>query len=605
MRPSPRAADGRQEVAVVRPTNDALRVLVLGLSLLTAAASASATEIRWRLPNGGTFNSTGSWFGAFVPTSGDVAVFGLTPAPNPFPPVPESYTVQFTADRLTQGLRVEDDLVTYDLNGHTHSFDPLLSQLAIGTVNGVSGRLAITDGLVDNSGPVSLGLNGGTGRLMIHSLGRLESVSQALVGFTSGGTVDVMNTGSWDHDGEITVGALGGGALNISSGGHVVSNSGVVGLSAVGAATVTGADSQWGVGSLSVGRDATGTLDITAGGDVQCQGVLIASEPSHSGTVTVAGGDATWFVANKLGIGVNTAMTAEGGAGTVRIQPGGFVLVGQDTVLGDGDALHLEGGSLTANAIKFIGMTKPFFWTSGRLGVSRYEGNLTVPDGGVLEPVASATGTEIVGAYDQQAAGAKLAVEILGASPNSYGRVTVHGAATLGGILQLDLGNAFLPSAIDTFHILEAIGDITTSFANVANGERLAVSNSFGSFRVNYGANSAFGPLAANDIFLDQFQPGADFNNSGMVDAADLALWKTGFGTVATATHALGDANRDGSVDGADFLIWQRQVGGPVAIAAVPEPRSASLIVANMAAAAAVARRRRRTVGGSSGSSDQ
>jgi len=53
----------------------------------------------------------------------------------------------------------------------------------------------------------------------------------------------------------------------------------------------------------------------------------------------------------------------------------------------------------------------------------------------------------------------------------------------------------------------------------------------------------------------------ADFNGNGMVDAPDLDIWKTGFGTVGTATQSTGDANGDTNVDGSDFLLWQRTLG--------------------------------------------
>lgn len=53
----------------------------------------------------------------------------------------------------------------------------------------------------------------------------------------------------------------------------------------------------------------------------------------------------------------------------------------------------------------------------------------------------------------------------------------------------------------------------------------------------------------------------ADFNGNGTVDAPDLDIWKTGFGTVGTATQPIGDANGDTNVDGSDFLIWQRTFG--------------------------------------------
>jgi parallel beta-helix repeat protein len=64
---------------------------------------------------------------------------------------------------------------------------------------------------------------------------------------------------------------------------------------------------------------------------------------------------------------------------------------------------------------------------------------------------------------------------------------------------------------------------------------------------------------------------GADFDSSGVVDAADLAIWTTGFGTTTGAQRDDGDANNDGAVDGGDFLAWQRQLTGG-GMQAVPEP---------------------------------
>jgi probable HAF family extracellular repeat protein len=79
----------------------------------------------------------------------------------------------------------------------------------------------------------------------------------------------------------------------------------------------------------------------------------------------------------------------------------------------------------------------------------------------------------------------------------------------------------------------------------------------------------------------------ADFNGDSMVDAADLASWKTGFGTNSSATRMQGDADGDQDVDGADFLSWQRQLGSAPAVSsataaatAVPEPATMALLVA-------------------------
>jgi hypothetical protein len=84
-----------------------------------------------------------------------------------------------------------------------------------------------------------------------------------------------------------------------------------------------------------------------------------------------------------------------------------------------------------------------------------------------------------------------------------------------------------------------------------------------------------------------------DFNDNGVVDGADLTLWRSNFGDT-TATFSQGDADDDDDVDGGDFLIWQRNVG-PAAISvvqAIPEPATAVLALVT---AAVVFQRRLRT----------
>lgn len=87
----------------------------------------------------------------------------------------------------------------------------------------------------------------------------------------------------------------------------------------------------------------------------------------------------------------------------------------------------------------------------------------------------------------------------------------------------------------------------------------------------------------------------SDFNSDGLVDDADLALWKIGFGKTSGAKRSDGDADGDGAVDGADYLTWQRQLSGgssTAAMGALPEPSTIALLGA--AVAIAIAGRRRR-----------
>lgn len=90
---------------------------------------------------------------------------------------------------------------------------------------------------------------------------------------------------------------------------------------------------------------------------------------------------------------------------------------------------------------------------------------------------------------------------------------------------------------------------------------------------------------------LRVFQPGlsADFNNNGVVNADDLAIWKAAY-----KQTLLGDADHDFDTDGADFLLWQRQLGSTAAVGAInaiPEPGGAVLLT--IAGGLLGARRRR------------
>jgi T5SS/PEP-CTERM-associated repeat protein len=419
----------------------------------------------------------------------------------------------------------------------------------------------------DNSGFINVAPSG-DGTLSIRDGGIVECVD-SLVGHQTSATGHVIVEGSgsvWDLSGGLTVGGDGIGALAITGGAQVNSNGSTLGSAgnSLGTVTVNGHNSTWSsLGSLVVGGLGHGRVDITGGGRVISHTGLIASESSSTGTVTVAGTDSTGarstlFVGGRLEIGVGTS----GGHGRLHIQPGGFVTVAEGIVLGDDGELFLEGGTLSSSEIDFMDGGSPgpnFVWTSGTLHVGTYNGDLTVPNGGVLAPGNSAGRTEILGDY-ASLPGATLEMEIGGPTQSTqYDFLTVDGNMALDGNLQLTLTSGFVPTAAQLFFIGGAGGTISGEFDNVASGQRLTTSDGLGSFVVRYGPEN---PLHPNLIILSEFlQSGllrGDFNGDGLVNAVDIDL-------LASAAHndpdnILFDLNDDGMVT---FTVGQPNAPDP------------------------------------------
>jgi T5SS/PEP-CTERM-associated repeat protein len=583
------------------------------LAMLFAAMQASAADSLWDNVNGGVFTLASNWFGG-VPGPNDVARFETTNS-NLFQ---QTYAVSFANDPTNQQLVVEDDNVAFNLIGspsnHTYTLSNQFVAVALGTVAGRSGNLTVNRGtlnlpsknatsapdleiapVANASGVLTVGVGGGVvggpdvfvglngnGTLDINSGGDLSATLVDIgVNGTSTGKATIMGDGSSLSSSSLssilTVGDFGNGELHINNGGDVVGFHAVIGrgTDSIGVANVLGSGSTWSVRNLVVGGNGDfgaltgfaglGTLNITGGGQVTSNFATLGSSRSSTGQVNVAstilGAGSAWTVDGDLFIAIANEDT--GGTGTLLIQTGGTVSVTGETRLGTEGLVRLEGGTFRSNKIFLGGAEERFSWTAGTLQVGFYNADVTVPNGGVLAPVRSASGTTIQGNYNQQAGGATLAVEIGGPFRfTDYGVVTSF-AAVLGGNLQLTLTDGFVPTALNSFDILEADGGVTGAFANVANGQRLVATNGLGSFLVNYGPGSPFNPT---HVMLSDFLPitPGDFDFDGDVDGRDFLVWQRGGSPTPLSA--------------ADLADWRTnfEVGSSTAAIAAPEPNSAS-----------------------------
>jgi hypothetical protein len=358
-------------------------------------------------------------------------------------------------------------------------------------------------------------------------------------------------------------------------------------------ATPPGADALTWVGSSPGGIwnvDATAnfhdgiTADVFRNGDAV---TFDASASTTSVTVVQPVSPASMTVqsaANYTFSGVGSITVQQltvGGGGTVELANLGNALA-DVTVVDSGLVISGFGnapiaGSINVNdgaTLELVG-NQAFGATSTIAGRGLVVGNLTTP--GTISP-GDLTGTLQVDGNVVFEASSALAIEIGGLlAGENHDVLSVAGSATLAGELAVSFVNGFQPTAGAAFSILNAdsvIGQFADlSLPSLSGGLVWNTSYFSTSMLLSVSAAVAYDP--------------ADFNEDGLVDAADLVIWRTGFGMASGAGRHDGDANGDGAVNGADWLLWQQGLShsgnANVAGASVPEPAAWILAVAAMA----------------------
>ncbi len=159
-----------------------------------------------------------------------------------------------------------------------------------------------------------------------------------------------------------------------------------------------------------------------------------------------------------------------------------------------------------------------------------------------------------------------------------------HSTGTAENWIQIDTGTVDLP--LDRFTPGPIVGvSNSTAYASYKL--------QFPTIRDPAAGNADSMQIAEIQFFDTAVSSPADFDGDSDVDGADFLIWQRNVG-VGT-TQPMGDADGNNVVDGADLAIWKSSfgAGATIAVASIPEPHSAALVLLAATAVAAVRRRRK------------
>ncbi|MAT68685.1 MAG: hypothetical protein CMJ58_04105 [Planctomycetaceae bacterium] len=383
-----------------------------------------------------------------------------------------------------------------------------------------------------------------------------------------GGTAPMMlanfnwSGGRIDHTGGITVPATGTAPQMTVSGSNSKRLGNGAALTIEGTALVTSTSN---IDSLASSATPA-TVTIGAGG--------LLDLASDAGLSDGFAGSNPSAVASSLAIDGTLRKSAGGGTSHVHdnwsVENNGLVEATNGALQFHGDFQHHGTVNAEGGHVRFEGDVA---------GSGNFTGAGTVTMAGSYAPGAGPRAIGFGGDLSLTTANAFF-IELGGTTPGSqYDQLSVAGTASLGGTLSVsfvDLGSGlFEPAVGDEFEIISAA----------------AVSGGFSTLALPTLSAGFWQPLYGADHFTLRIASSlpADFDDDGDVDGDDLTNWQAGYGAL-DAEKADGDENLDGQVTGRDFLAWQRQftppapLEGPAAVAAVPEPATAALLLVGLLA---------------------
>lgn len=510
----------------------------------------------------------------------------------------------------------------------------VFDQARLETTNAVIGNAATGVGIVDVAGAgsfwevtgfMNLGVSGES-TMNVFGGGRVTASGAARLATLSAGESYVEVSGQhslWAVDSILTVGDFGFGTLAILNAGRVTAGDNVVlgdNINSRGEAIVDGEGSTWEItGTLDVSQPGEAKLTISNGGLVTATGV---ARVAAAGELRLDGGrlesDAGSGLTNNglvRGGGTIAAAVSNTNLGEIRIESGD-ALVMHNTLTNSG-LIDVDRGEL-----EVFGATTNNLDIDIRDGILRFQGGITNSstsqlaivggDVDVFGTITNVLGGQVVVGGEAHAAfhdtftnngsllvtpGAELltlenlsfsgsgsfAVQLAEVQLDGFGQVQVGDTATLAGTLQVELVEGYQPAAGDSFQIITAGVGRNGFFSN----EVLPLLDGGLDWDIQYNPNSVVLSVVSTSLI-------GDYNDDGIVDAADYVVWRKFDNTSAT----LPNDETPGIVDNDDYNAWRENFGavaggaggGNSATGSVPEPSSAFL--AGTAVVALALRRR-------------